>query len=123
MVHFVFPPRFSDPVSDDRVPCNGTIAMSGKTAPLCARSFKSVESVQKKLQKNVQYIEQINFKTTCLVYSLVSSADSGLRLPLMWRDSAYFNNRGSTFVFVLPTSNPLVLLSLCLVLICGYLLH
>ncbi|KAK1905897.1 Rhotekin-2 [Dissostichus eleginoides] len=40
--------RFSDPVSDDRVPCNGTIAMSG------------------------------------------------LRLPLMWRDSAYFNNRGSS---------------------------
>ncbi|XP_010792259.1 rhotekin-2 [Notothenia coriiceps] len=39
---------FSDPVSVDRVPCNGTIAMSG------------------------------------------------LRLPLMWRDSAYFNNRGSS---------------------------
>ncbi|XP_037637551.1 rhotekin-2 isoform X2 [Sebastes umbrosus] len=40
--------RFSDPVSDDHVPCNGTIAMSG------------------------------------------------LRIPLMWRDSAYFNNRGSS---------------------------
>ncbi|XP_056291545.1 rhotekin-2 isoform X2 [Pseudoliparis swirei] len=38
--------RFSDP--GDRVPCNGTIAMSG------------------------------------------------LRIPLMWRDSAYFNNRGSS---------------------------
>ncbi|XP_068587996.1 rhotekin-2 [Cebidichthys violaceus] len=38
--------RSSDP--DDRVPCNGTIAMSG------------------------------------------------LRMPLMWRDSAYFNNRGSS---------------------------
>ncbi|XP_029306412.1 rhotekin-2 [Cottoperca gobio] len=40
--------RLSDPVSDDRVPCPGTIAMSG------------------------------------------------LRIPLMWRDSAYFNNRGSS---------------------------
>uniref|UniRef100_A0A8D3BZN2 Rhotekin-2-like n=1 Tax=Scophthalmus maximus TaxID=52904 RepID=A0A8D3BZN2_SCOMX len=40
--------RFSDPVSEDRVPCNGTIAMSG------------------------------------------------LRIPLMWRDSDHFNNRGSS---------------------------
>ncbi|XP_042357507.1 rhotekin-2 [Plectropomus leopardus] len=40
--------RLSDPVSDDRVPCNGTIALSG------------------------------------------------LRFPLMWRDTAYFNNRGSS---------------------------
>ncbi|XP_059214783.1 rhotekin-2 [Centropristis striata] len=40
--------RFSDAVSDDRVPCDGKIAMSG------------------------------------------------LRIPLMWRDSAYFNNRGSS---------------------------
>ncbi|KAE8280859.1 Rhotekin-2 Pleckstrin-like proteiny domain-containing family K member 1 [Larimichthys crocea] len=40
--------RLSDPVSDDRVPCNGTIAMSG------------------------------------------------LRIPLMWRDSDHFNNRGSS---------------------------
>ncbi|XP_070772505.1 rhotekin-2 [Enoplosus armatus] len=40
--------RLSDPVSDDRVPCNGTIAMSD------------------------------------------------LRIPLMWRDSDHFNNRGSS---------------------------
>uniref|UniRef100_UPI0037E712E7 rhotekin-2 n=1 Tax=Semicossyphus pulcher TaxID=241346 RepID=UPI0037E712E7 len=40
--------RLSDPVSDDRVPCSGTIAMSG------------------------------------------------LRIPLMWRDSDHFNNRGSS---------------------------
>ncbi|XP_040904989.1 rhotekin-2 [Toxotes jaculatrix] len=40
--------RFSDPVSDDRVPCNGTVAVSG------------------------------------------------LRIPLMWRDSDHFNNRGSS---------------------------
>ncbi|XP_034753502.1 rhotekin-2 [Etheostoma cragini] len=40
--------RFSDPISDARVPCKGKIAMSG------------------------------------------------LRIPLMWRDSAYFNNRGSS---------------------------
>ncbi|XP_035519065.1 rhotekin-2 isoform X1 [Morone saxatilis] len=40
--------RLSDPVSDDRVPCNGTVAMSG------------------------------------------------LRIPLMWRDSDHFNNRGSS---------------------------
>ncbi|GAA6231598.1 rhotekin-2-like [Lates japonicus] len=40
--------RLSDSVSDDRVPCNGTIAMSG------------------------------------------------LRIPLMWRDSDHFNNRGSS---------------------------
>ncbi|CAK6967083.1 rhotekin-2 [Scomber scombrus] len=39
---------FSDPLSDDRVPCNGTIAMTG------------------------------------------------LRIPMMWRDSAHFNNRGSS---------------------------
>ncbi|XP_071336284.1 rhotekin-2 [Trachinotus anak] len=40
--------RLSDPVSDDRAPCNGTIAVSG------------------------------------------------LRIPLMWRDSDHFNNRGSS---------------------------
>ncbi|XP_070697364.1 rhotekin-2 [Pempheris klunzingeri] len=40
--------RLSDPVSDDRVPCNGTVAMSG------------------------------------------------LRIPLLWRDSDHFNNRGSS---------------------------
>ncbi|XP_023250171.1 rhotekin-2-like [Seriola lalandi dorsalis] len=40
--------RLSDPVSDDRVPCNGTIALSG------------------------------------------------LRIPLMWRDSDHFNNKGSS---------------------------
>ncbi|XP_041803566.1 rhotekin-2 [Chelmon rostratus] len=40
--------RLSESVSDDRVPCNGTIAMSG------------------------------------------------LRIPLMWRDSDHFNNRGSS---------------------------
>ncbi|KAM9344639.1 rhotekin-2 [Symphorus nematophorus] len=40
--------RFSDPVSDDRVPCNGTVALSG------------------------------------------------LRIPLMWKDSDHFNNRGSS---------------------------
>ncbi|XP_038547918.1 rhotekin-2-like isoform X2 [Micropterus salmoides] len=40
--------RLSDPVSDDRVPCNGTIAMSD------------------------------------------------LRIPLIWRDSDHFNNRGSS---------------------------
>ncbi|XP_042290093.1 rhotekin-2 isoform X1 [Thunnus maccoyii] len=40
--------RYSDPVTDDRVPCNGTIAMSG------------------------------------------------LRIPMLWRDSDHFNNRGSS---------------------------
>lgn len=40
--------RFSDPLTDDRVPCNGTVALSG------------------------------------------------LRIPLMWRDSDHFNNRGSS---------------------------
>ncbi|XP_053189038.1 rhotekin-2 [Scomber japonicus] len=39
---------FSDPLSDDRVPCNGTIALTG------------------------------------------------LRIPMMWRDSDHFNNRGSS---------------------------
>lgn len=62
-----------DPVSAQRLACGATVAISGED-----------------LKRN-RFEKRNEYWHFCL-------PDEGLRIPLMWRDSDHFNNRGSQFL-------------------------